>query len=932
MNRISLNGTWKVVPDPSITGKAECWYNDGNLLSQESITEMEIPNCLETKLPDYEGVAWFYKSFSAPSINDGDCVRLCFGAVNYRAEVYLNGTPVGYHDGGYTGFEFEITDLLQAENELIVRVITPLITKKETIDGIGYNEMPHWRGAITGGIWQDVSLLVTGSTYLSEPYTIPDIHRHTVKVGFNVNNTCIAKQNIQIKLAIFEDWSGNLVQAQSKVINAETGSEPFETIIGIPGARLWSPDHPNLYRAELSAIAEDGSISDKQSILFGMREFTVRGKYFYLNDEKIILKGAFYEGFYPYTLAFPETPELIEKEMRLAKEAGMNLIRPWRKPQPPIVYEMADRMGLLMIGSIACECMKFWPQLSPFMEERLTHDLEEMIIRDRNHASIIIWEIFNEIHRKELKRLRHKLALKIRKHDESRAIIDESGGFYDGAKVYLPWEYQPTVIADVHFYPGAPMNNSTYKELFMLGKSKEDMQSAGLTKGANTESLIIPDVLTNITEIGYGASPDLVSVMNTYAQKCNPITPDYYIHKRLFDSYTKVLERTGILEEFGNLQNYLMAEQERHAMANKDMLEASRVNPDVAGIGIHAFVDGDWVVGAGMLDIHRNPKKAYYTLKQTYSDIFVAARSDKRNYFPNETVTVSCFAVNDLNRKAGPYSLEIRDKNGNTVYSNVTDVAVEKTAMQLKPAVISGLAEGTYTITVSWMGITNTNGFSVMAPSAIIRKPVEIYDPEQKLASFLAKYNIPCQIASDGSGLIFAAGNLTEESGKWLAGRAATGATIILLDLPIGEKLVADELVLKEGLLPFPIRTYESFGYWTPSNHIIRKNHPLFAGLPSGMMDENYQNVSPRRSVRTGKSDWEVGVIGYGWWQNEPWKQNYTGVSEAFDAADVFWQSWGKGRYLISTLRLTENLGIDPYADQILLNLIKWMESENENR
>ena len=98
------------------------------------------------------------------------------------------------------------------------------------------------------------------------------------------------------------------------------------------------------------------------------------------------------------------------------------------------------------------------------------------------------------------------------------------------------------------------------------------------------------------------------------------------------------------------------------------------------------------------------------------------------------------------------------------------------------------------------------------------------------------------------------------------------------------------------------------------------------------MMDENYQNVSPRRSVRTGKSDWEVGVIGYGWWQNEPWKQNYTGVSEAFDAADVFWQSWGKGRYLISTLRLTENLGIDPYADQILLNLIKWMESENENR
>ncbi len=925
MTQISLNGTWQVVPDPMAIGKQEQWYNWQIMQSQETLLDMEIPNCLETKLKDFEGIAWFHTAFPMPSYPDGGCVRIHFEAVNYRAEVYLNGTPVGYHDGGYTGFEFEITDLLQPQNELVIRVITPLITRKESIDGIAYNEMPHWRGAITGGIWQGVELLITGACYIEKPFMIPDIHEESVTAEMSLKNTGINAMNCLVCMELFEEWSGRKAAGHQCAECLQTGANKYTVALRIPDVKLWSPDYPNLYRCEIT-LSVHNEILDRQSVVFGMREFTVRGKYFYLNGEKIILKCAFYEGFYPYTLAFPETPELLEKEMRLAKEAGLNLIRPWRKPQPPIVYEMADRMGLFMIGSIACECMKFWPQLSPFMEERLTNDLEEMIVRDRNHPSIIIWEIFNEIHRKELKRLRHKLTLKIREHDKSRAVIDESGGFYDGAKIYLPGEYQPTETADVHFYPGAPMNNATYRELFMLGKSREEMQKAGLTKGANTESLIIPDVLTNITELGYGASPDLVSVMNEYEKRCNPITPDYYIHKRLYDSYNRVLARTGIMEEFGSLRNYCLAEQERHAMANKDMLEACRINPDVAGIGIHAFVDGDWVVGAGMLDIHRQPKKAYYTLQQAFRDVYIAVRTDKRNYYPGESVSLMCYAVNDRQNKEGQYSICVRNQLGQEVFASSAAVSAAMTVVALEPVVITGLEEGRYSIEVGWQGVCNTNSFNVIKPFVRDLKQINIYDPEHKLKAFLDKYGIAWKQADDDSKVVYAAGGITEEEGRWLAGKAERGAVVVILDLPVGKTLIGDELLLPEGLLPFPLKTYESFGYWTPSNHIVRKGHPLFEGLPSGMMDENYQNVSPRRSVRTGRSDWEAGVIGYGWWQNEPWKQNYTGVSEAFDAADVYWQEWGKGKYLISTLRLTENLCSDPYADQIMINLFKWME------
>lgn len=77
-----------------------------------------------------------------------------------------------------------------------------------------------------------------------------------------------------------------------------------------------------------------------------------------------------------------------------------------------------------------------------------------------------------------------------------------------------------------------------------------------------------------------------------------PWTPDYKIHRRLYDTYRQVLRDTGVMDDFGSLEAWCQAEQQRHAAANKDMLEACRVNPRVAGIGIHAFVDGDWVVGA----------------------------------------------------------------------------------------------------------------------------------------------------------------------------------------------------------------------------------------------------------------------------------------------------------------------------------------------
>jgi beta-galactosidase len=113
-----------------------------------------VPNCWELTEKDYEGVGFYRRMFKAPARWEGKVIRLQFDAVNFLAEVWLNDTAVGVHEGGFTPFEFRVDDLLKIdeENTLILRVAGPILLQDKSIDGVGKMETPQWRGAITGGI------------------------------------------------------------------------------------------------------------------------------------------------------------------------------------------------------------------------------------------------------------------------------------------------------------------------------------------------------------------------------------------------------------------------------------------------------------------------------------------------------------------------------------------------------------------------------------------------------------------------------------------------------------------------------------------------------------------------------------------------------------------------------------------------------------
>lgn len=344
-----------------------------------------------------------------------------------------------------------------------------------------------------------------------------------------------------------------------------------DVALAIRHPQPWTPDAPNLYVARV-VVNQDGQPADEESVRFGLREFTVRNGRFELNGKPLFIKAGFGEGQYPSTLGHPKNPDIVRREIQLAKEAGFNLLRPWRMPPAPLTLDLADEMGMLIIGAPPIECMNQWPALTPPLERRWTREMEQMILRDRNHPAIICWETGNEVVRRSLYLLRHKVSLAARRLFPTRLVIDESGGrswsyggdsgrhnknanydgitFARGPHIYLPGSTTPVPIEDHHLYLPAPVNEKDYQKLATLG-----------TAGG----------LTFVSEVGYGGWPDMAADVARYHRKGNPKTPDYRFHEHLLASLEKVMTAHKLGELFPDVPALCRASQQIQADGNTQL-------------------------------------------------------------------------------------------------------------------------------------------------------------------------------------------------------------------------------------------------------------------------------------------------------------------------------------------------------------------------
>jgi beta-glucuronidase len=379
-NCISLNGEWPVIIDPTGAGMwRQVWKEkkpekktDFFEYSFEGGPALNVPAGFNSQMPElsfYEGIVWYKKTFNYKT-NKDKRIFLHFGAVNYIADVYLNGNHIGDHEGGFTPFQFEITNSVkEGVNTIIVKVNNQRL--KDGIPGMGYDWMNY------GGITRDVNLIVTDKSFIEDYFIQLKKHSFNEVLGWIKINGDNPLQKISIRIPELK-------------INYKTRSngDGVAELKFTSDFKLWSPENPKLYKIIIES--ETDTIADN----IGFRCIETKGTQIILNGKPVFLKGVNIHEENPFRAARANSESDALLLLNWAKELGCNFIRLAHYPHNEYMVKKAEEMGLMVWDELPVyQHIEF---ASQGVTDKISLMLKEMIQRDLNRCSVFTWSISNE--------------------------------------------------------------------------------------------------------------------------------------------------------------------------------------------------------------------------------------------------------------------------------------------------------------------------------------------------------------------------------------------------------------------------------------------------------------------------------------------------------------------------------------------------------
>ena len=386
----SLDGQWNIIIDPYENGfydyrymeSSSGYFRNAKPASPSALVEydfdtadyLNVPGDWNSQRDDlflYEGTVWYRRMFDYKASSSGKRLFVYFGAANYQAVVYLNGRKIGTHEGGFTPFNIEITDgVRETGNFLIVKV-----DNKRDRAYVPTVNTDWWN---YGGLTRRVMLIETSETFVRDYMIQIDRNNPGMVTGWVQLDGARPQQRVTIDIP------------EAGISRSVTTGADGRGMISFPSDRLerWSPENPKLYTVRIAA--ETDTLTDE----IGFRHITTRGTDILLNGESVFLRGICIHEESPFEGRRAFSEEDARTLLGWAKELNCNFVRLAHYPHNEYMARTADRMGILVWEEIPVYWTILWENETTF--ENASAQLGDMITRDKNRASVILWSMANE--------------------------------------------------------------------------------------------------------------------------------------------------------------------------------------------------------------------------------------------------------------------------------------------------------------------------------------------------------------------------------------------------------------------------------------------------------------------------------------------------------------------------------------------------------
>ena len=947
-----LAGAWRILPDPDNTGKKGQWFKAIPGKAQSA----PVPGIIQQVFPDYFGVAWYWLPFKL-NLNAGrhDRILLRFGAVDYLAEVWLNGQPVGGHEGGETPFSLDVTTAINRDrdNLLAVRVLNPTHAR---IDGITLNETPHRHkflpfmpGAFYnhGGIQSPVELLVVPAMRITDVYAVPDLGTSTVRVTVTVRNDTDQTSDGRLNISIAPDKTGNVLRTAALRTHWTCGESSQVLTVPVAQPRLWDLDDPYLYRVQVKLTTE-GTGTDsghEQSVRCGFRDFRVADGWFILNGRRIFLKAAQTCNHFPIGWVVPHTPDFMRRDLIYAKACGFNTIRFLAGVAWPEQLDFCDELGLMIYE----ENMAGWLMNdSPRMAEHYDCSTREMIMRDRNHPSITIWGMLNETKDGPVFRHAVKALDLVRELDPTRLVILNSGRWdaqpligsvsnpgsrvwecqwgLEGSKkkpVPLPPDKNPQVggfqgAGDAHVYPRVPQTADTNAFIRRLGHGSKPVF---------------------LSEYWVGPIKNVIDDYRKFEETgCRLDVPDAALIKAMANQFEADWKRLGFDGLYPFAEDMLRDSERLHARQHRLGFDLIRSNPNLCGFAGCGLTD-DGLTGGGLWTFWREWKLGIAdVLRDALAPLRWCLFVTPSHGYAHRPVEIEAVLANEDVLMPGRYPVRFRITGPNgLVWEKRINAIIPKSKVSrhgpfaipvLRTKVTLNGPSGEYTFAAHLKkGGAPAGDRMSFRLTRVDKLPrlndrVTVWGIDQKVVRWLTVHGVKCRPFQNTPAhqpeviLVGQPADVTRSAWLKLLSRIAQGGSAVFLKPQVfrhGDDNMFWLPLAKKGICKF-------FHDWVYHKECVAKRHPVFAGLQTGgILDWDYYDQIIAHEIFQGQDTPDETICaafaaGY----NSGTAKNEGYVSGIMLGRYVL----GTGSFVLNTLNVLDQVDEHPAADRLLLNLI----------